>query len=64
MLGGADTKKQKLLKMLDRAGLGKASSTQYLRSGLHEKALFTENAWRDGIKKACLIQNVRWDWLC
>ena len=50
--------------MLDRVGLGKASSTQYLRSGLHEKALFTENARRDGIKKACLIQNVRWDWLC
>ena len=64
MLCGADTKKQKPLKMLDRVGLGKASSTQYLRRGWHDKALFTENSRRDGIKKACLIQNVRWDWLC
>ena len=47
MLGGADKKKLKSLKMSDGAGLEKASSTQYLRRGWHEKALFTENARRD-----------------
>ena len=53
MLGGADKKKLKSLKMSDGAGLERAS-TQYLSRGWHEKALFTENARWDWYKKACL----------
>ena len=64
MLGGADKKKLKSLKMSDGAGLEKASPAQYLRRGWHEKALFTKNARQDWYKKARLTQNVRWGWLC
>ena len=64
MLGGANKKKLKSLKMSDGDDLEKASSTQYLRRGWHEKVLLTENARRDWYKKARLTQNVRWDWLC
>ena len=51
MLGEADTKNLNLLKILDGAGLEKASSTQYLRRGSYEKALVTENARQDWYKK-------------
>ena len=47
MLGGSGTKKLNSRTMSDGIGLEKVSSTQYLRQGWHEKALFTENAWRD-----------------
>ena len=46
MLGGDDTKKLTSVKMLDRAGLEKDTSTQYLTWGWHEKSLFTESAWQ------------------
>ena len=55
MLDGADNKKLKSLKT-SKVGLEKASSTQYLKRGQHEKALFTENARRDWYKKARLTQ--------
>ena len=44
MLGEANTKKLFTLKMLDGAGLEKASSTQCIMQGWHKKALSTENA--------------------
>ena len=64
MLGWADKKMLKSLKLSDGARLEKASSNQYLRRGWHKKALFTENPSRDWYKKARLTQNVRWGWLC
>ena len=45
-------KEMNSLKMADEAGLEKASSTQYLTWGWHEKALFTENATRDWYRKS------------
>lgn len=47
MLGGSGTKKLNSRTMSDGIGLEKVSSTQYLRQGWHEKAIFTENAWQD-----------------
>ena len=54
MLGGADTKKSFLLKMIDGAGIKKVPISQYVRRYWHEKAVSTENARRGSYKRSSL----------
>ena len=50
------------MEMLDGASIEKASVTQYVRWGWHERALFGQNAWRVWYKKAPLTQYARRGW--
>ena len=48
------------LKIVDKAFTKKVPSTQYIRRGWHEKALFAENAEQGWYKKAFITQYVKW----
>ena len=52
MLGGANSKKLISRKMLDGAGIEKASLTRCVRWGWREKLIFTENARQSWYKKS------------